>query len=131
MRMFRAWRLAAAVVAAVVLTGCSQPITIDTIQIGRSLNADQSIASQTTTFKPNETVYVSALNSARGFGTISVRWYMGQQLLSEREKQVKFQGAGATEFNISTAAGFPEGDYRVEVLLNGELVGTRNFNVIK
>ncbi len=44
-----------------VLVGCSQPITVDTIQIGRSLNADQSVASQTTTFKPNETVYVSAL----------------------------------------------------------------------
>ncbi len=105
--MFRTGKIAAAVLAVIVLVGCSQPITIDTIQIGRSLNADQSVASQTTTFKPNETVYVSALNNARGYGTISVKWYMGQQLLSERQKQVKFQGAGATEFNISSAGGFP------------------------
>lgn len=129
--MFRNWRLAAAVVAAVALTGCSQPITVDTIQLGRSLNADQSIASQATTFKPGETVYVSALNSVRGEGTISVRWYMGQQLLSEREKRVSFQGAGATEFNISSATGFPVGDYSVEVLVNGTSIGTRKFNVIK
>ena len=129
--MFRNWRLAAAVVAAVALTGCSQPITVDTIQLGRSLNADQSIASQTTTFKPGETVYVSALNSARGEGTISVRWYMGQQLLSEREKRVSFQGAGATEFNISSATGFPIGDYSVEVIVNGASIGTRKFNVSK
>ena len=88
--------------AAVVLVGCSQPITVDTIQLGRSLNADQSIASQATTFKPSETVYVSALNSARGEGTISVRWYMGQQLLSEREKRVSFQGAGATDTMATT-----------------------------
>src|SRR5512134_785360 len=108
--MFRTWRLAAAMAAALMLAACSQPITIDTIQLGRSLNADQSVADQTTTFKPNETVYVSALNNRRGYGTISVRWYMGQQLLSEREKQVKFQGAGATEFNISSATGFPEGE---------------------
>ena len=127
--MFRTGKIAAAVLAVIVLVGCSQPITIDTIQIGRSLNADQSVASQTTTFKPNETVYVSALNNARGYGTISVKWYMGQQLLSERQKQVKFQGAGATEFNISSAGGFPEGAYRVEVFLNGESVGARNFDV--
>ncbi len=129
--MFRNWTLAPTVLAAAMLAGCSQPITVDTIQIGRSLNADQSVASQTTTFGPGETIYVSALNNARGEGTISVRWYMGQQLLSEREKQVKFQGAGATEFNISSASGFPEGAYRVEVLLDGTLVGTRNFDVRK
>ena len=129
--MFRTGKLAAAVLAAVVLVGCSQPITVDTIQLGRSLNADQSIASQATTFKPSETVYVSALNSARGEGTISVRWYMGQQLLSEREKRVSFQGAGATEFNISSATGFPLGDYSVEVIVNGTSIGTRKFNVTK
>lgn len=129
--MFRSWTLCAALLAAVLTVACSQPITVDTIQVGRSLNADQSIASQATTFKPNETVYVSALNGARGYGTISVKWYMGQQMLSEREKKVDFSGAGATEFNISSATGFPEGDYRVEVLLDGTLVGSRNFNVTK
>ena len=127
--MFRTGKLGVAVLAAVVLVGCSQPLTVETVQIGRSLNEDQSIAAQATTFKPNETIYVSALNSARGDGTVKVRWYMGTQLLSEREKQVTFQGAGATEFNISSATGFPAGDYRVEVFVDGQPVGTRNFDV--
>lgn len=127
--MFRTGKLAGAVVIALAAAACSQPITVETIQLGRSLNVDQSVASQATTFKPNETVYVSALNSARGHGTIAVKWYYGSQMLSERSKQVKFQGAGATEFNISSATGFPEGDYRVEVLVDGTSVGTRNFNV--
>ncbi len=127
--MFRRGKLGVAVLAAVVLVGCSQPLIVETVQIGRSLNEDQSIAAQATTFKPNETIYVSALNSARGDGTVKVRWYMGTQLLSEREKQVKFQGAGATEFNISSATGFPVGDYRVEVFVDGQPVGTRNFDV--
>jgi hypothetical protein len=129
MRMFRKCRIGAVVLAAIVIAGCSPPITVDTIQLGRSLNEDQSVAAPATTFKPNETIYVSALNSGRGHGTIKVRWFMGQQLLSEREKQVTFQGAGATEFNISSAAGFPDGDYRVEVLVDGQSVGTRNFDV--
>lgn len=129
--MFRIGRVAALALAAAVTTACSPPITVDTIQLGRSLNADQSVASQTTTFKPNETVYVSALNNARGRGTVKVRWMMGTQLLSEREKTVKFAGAGATEFNISSAGGFPEGDYSVEVFVDGVSVGTRKFDVRK
>lgn len=129
--MIRTGRLAALALAAGLTAACSQPLTVDTIQIGRSLNADQSIASQTTTFKPNETVYVAALNNARGQGVVKVRWMMGTQLLSEREKTVKFAGAGATEFNISSAGGFPEGDYSVEIFVDGVSVGTRKFDVRK
>ncbi|MFN7977351.1 MAG: hypothetical protein U0P30_04390 [Vicinamibacterales bacterium] len=129
--MFRPFALAAALAAATLAAACSQPLTVDTIQLGRSLNADQSVASQTTTFKPGETIYVSALNNARGEGKIAVRWYMGSQLLSERDKTVKFPGAGATEFHMQSAAGFPVGDYSVEVLLDGKSIGTRKFNVVK
>lgn len=129
--MFRFTRLAVLLLATALAAACSQPLKVDTLQLGRSLNADDSVAAQTTTFKPNETVYVSALNNARGQGTVKVRWYMGSQLLSEREKTVKFQGAGATEFNISSATGFPEGEYSVEVFVDGVSVGRRNFNVRK
>ena len=51
--MFRSLVLAAVLAAASFAAACSQPLTVDTIQVGRSLNADQSVASQTTTFKPN------------------------------------------------------------------------------
>ena len=89
------------------------------------------MASQTTTFKPNETVYVSALNNARGDGTIPVRWYMGSQLLSEREKHVSFKGAGATEFNISSAERLPARRLQRRSDRERHVVGTRNFNVTK
>ncbi len=121
----------AVVVLLAVLAACSQPLTVSTIQVGRSLNEDGSIASLTTTFKPSETVYVSILNPDRGEGTIGVKWYYGSQLLSEREKKVDYKGANATEFNLQSAAGFPEGGYSVEVFLDGTSVGRRNFNVAK
>jgi len=120
-----------ALAACVALVACSQPLTVGTIQLGRSLNEDSSVASQTSTFKPQETVYVSVLNPERGEGTLGVKWYFGSQLLSEREKPVAFKGAGATEFNLQSATGFPLGDYSVEVFLNGQSVGRRNFDVAK
>ncbi|MGE0816115.1 MAG: hypothetical protein AB7O28_15130 [Vicinamibacterales bacterium] len=127
--MSRTGRFVAAAALAVLAAACSKPIAVDTIQLGRSLNADQSVAAQATTFKPNDTIYVAALNSSRGNGVISVKWYYGSQLLSEREKTVKFQGAGATSFNLQSASGFPEGDYSVEVFADGVSVGKRTFNV--
>lgn len=127
--MVRFSRGLTALATCAALVACSQPLTVGTIQLGRSLNADSSVASQTSTFKPQETVYVSVLNPERGEGTLGVKWYFGSQLLSEREKPVSFKGAGATEFNLQSASGFPLGDYSVEVFLNGQSVGRRNFDV--
>ena len=122
-------RLAVVVVVAGLAAACSEPLKVETLQLGRSLNADNSIAEPTTTFKPNETIYVSALNASRGDGTIRVRWYYGGQMLSDRTKQVSFKGAGATEFNLQSAGNFPPGDYSVEVEVDGQSVGKRNFTV--
>jgi TRAP-type C4-dicarboxylate transport system substrate-binding protein len=129
--MARLGFLGAVLVTAVLAAACSQPLQVETLQLGRSLNADNSVAEPTTTFKPNETVYVSALNADRGEGTIRVKWYYGTQLLSDREKKVSFKGAGATEFNLQSAANFPPGDYSVEVEVNGAPVGKRNFSISK
>jgi hypothetical protein len=123
--------LGAALFAGGLGVACSQPLQVETLQLGRKLNADNSVADPTTTFKPNETIYVSALNASRGDGTIRVRWYYGTQLLSDREKRVSFKGAGATEFNLQSAGNFPPGDYSVEVEVDGQPVGKRNFTVSK
>jgi TRAP-type C4-dicarboxylate transport system substrate-binding protein len=129
--MVRLGSLGAVLLTAVLAAACSQPLKVETLQLGRSLSADNSVAEPTTTFKPNETVYVSALNAERGDGTIRVKWYYGTQLLSDREKRVSFKGAGATEFNLQSAGNFPPGDYSVEVEVNGAPVGKRNFSISK
>lgn len=122
-----------AVLAVLSLTAaCSDPpLEVDTIQVGRSLNVDQSIGELTTAFKPNETIYVSVLTKARGSSTIRVRWYLGSQLLSDREKPASFKGAGATEFHMQSASGFPLGDYSVDVTVDGQPAGKRDFKVVK
>lgn len=129
--MARLAALSALVFAAALTTACSEPLQVQTIQLGRSLNTDNSIAEPTTTFRPNETIYVSALNASRGDGVVTVRWYYQGQMLSDRQKQVSFKGAGATEFNMQSAGGFPPGDYSVEIDVDGVSVGKRNFTVSK
>lgn len=127
-RMTRAW--AAVIAIAVWSAACSNgPLELANIQIGRSLNQDQSIASITTTFKPSETVYVSVQTKAAGKGTIGVRWKYGSQVIDEPTKQVDVNGPASTEFHLQNSGGFPEGDYSVDILIDGQQVGTRAFKV--
>jgi hypothetical protein len=123
------------VIAAVILAGgCgpSEPLKASTIQVGRSLNSDDSINAHTTTFKPNETIYVSVINEAAGKGTIAVRWVYNGQTISEESRDVSYTREGATAFHLqSPSAGFPEGEYRVEIQIDGQPAGARDFRVAK
>ena len=110
-----------------VLTGCGSDLRVTTIQVGRSVNADNTVASHTTTFKPSETVYVSVHTSGTGNGTLAVRWTYAGRVVGEPKKDVR--GAAATEFHLQNAGGFPVGDYSVEAFLNGQSAGVKEFRV--
>ena len=123
-------RAVLAAVAVVSVIACSDgPLELANIQVGRSLNQDRSIASITTTFKPSETVFVSVQTKAAGKGTISVRWKYGTQVVAEPTKPVDYDGPASTEFHMQNSGGFPEGDYSVDILIDGRQVGTRAFKV--
>ncbi len=126
----RQFSVLASLFAAVgLLVGCASDLRVTTIQLGRSINTDNTVANHTTTFGPHDTIYVSIQASGSGSGTLGVRWtYMGR-VVGEPKKQVSFRGGGATEFHLQNAGGFPPGDYTVEVFLNEQSVGTRDFRV--
>jgi hypothetical protein len=115
---------------AVVACGPSEPLKVTTIQLGRSLNSDDSVASHTTSFHPKDTIYASLINNTAGAGTVSARWVYAGQTVSEETKKVSHNREGATEFHLqSPSAGFPPGDYRVEFQMDGKSIGTREFRV--
>jgi hypothetical protein len=118
-----------AVLAMLVACGPSEPLRVETIQLGRSLNPDNSVAEHTTTFRRNDTVYVSILTPAAGKGTVSVRWTYGGQVIDQPQKDVSYRDAASTSFNLVNSGGFPPGNYSVEVFVNGASAGSRNFNV--
>lgn len=113
------------------LIACGPPKTlrVTEIQLGRSVNADSTVAHHTTTFKPGENVYVSVVTTGAGSGTIGVRWIYEGRLIEEPTKQVAYRDVAATEFRLQSARGFPPGNYKVEVFLDGQSAGTRTFRV--
>ncbi len=102
---------------------------VDTIQLGRSLNPDNSVATHTSTFKPLDTMYVSILTPEKGRGTIGVKWTYAGRIVSEPTKEVSYRGPAATEFHIQNSSGFPPGSYAVEVFLDGQSVAKREYRV--
>jgi hypothetical protein len=124
-------RLVVIAATSALLAGCgpSGPLRVDTIQLGRSLNPDNSVAEHATTFKPGDTVYVSVLTPEAGKGNISVRWTYGGQVIDQPQRDVSYRDAAATSFNLVNSGGFPIGNYSVEVFLDGKSAGSRNFNV--
>jgi hypothetical protein len=123
--------LGALLVLASVTGACrpSEPLRITNLQLGRSLNPDNSVAAHTTRFKPDDTVFVSILSDDPGSGLVTVRWLLNGQVVSEAKRDVSYTRAAATEFHLQNSGGFPPGSYRVDILINGQQAGSREFRV--
>jgi hypothetical protein len=56
-------------VLAAALSGCQskEPLRVVQIQLGRSLNADNTVAVPAFSFKPHDTVFLSVMTAGRGY----------------------------------------------------------------
>jgi hypothetical protein len=120
-----------ATVLALTLIGCgsNRPLSVTAIQLGRSVNSDNTVSHFTTTFAPDDSIHLAVLTGGAGSGTIRVRWKYGDRVIDEPKKQVSYQMTAATEFRLQSPGGFPAGDYTAEVFVNDQSVGTRPFRV--
>ena len=123
--------MAPAIVAviAIVLGGCRPPLHFDTLQLGSRLNGDNTIATHTTRFKPDDRIFAAVLTDQTGASTIAARWSYNGQMVSEEARKVSYKGPGVTAFEFKSASAFPGGDYKVEILVDGQSVTSREFRV--
>jgi hypothetical protein len=109
----------------------SGPLRVTGLQLGRSRNADNSVGGHTTQFRPDQAIYAAVVTDGPGKGSIVARWSYAGRLVSEERKDVSYNREAYTEFHIQNSGGFPPGDYRVEILLDGTEVASRAFRVQK
>ncbi len=129
MRSFIVGVSSLAVFACLIGCGLGEALKVSSIQLGRSLNADGSIANPTTSFTSDDTIYVSVMTTGVGSGEIGVRWMYAGRVVGEPKKQVSYRDDAATEFHLQSTSGFPAGEYSVEAFFNGQSVGTQKFQV--
>ena len=121
-----------ALLVASIACGTSAPAGISNIQ----LSTDQDATNITTTFAPTDEIYVTFdVNEVEAGSGLQIKWYAlnieGQDPDSPfTTSDYTYNDESSIYANIySTDGGFPTGQYKVEIYLNGAKVGEEQFSV--
>jgi hypothetical protein len=104
---------------------------VERITTAKAVNADDSPGEATAAFGKADTVYISMWTANAPVGTeIRARWVGpdGKQFNEDRIVTDR-AGDGYTSFYARNRNGWDAGNYRVEILLNGQPAGTAAFVV--
>ena len=109
---------------------------VNSVDLGNTIGADMKVGTPAMTFAPKDTIYASIGTStsdpaATVPGKLGVKWTHldSNQLVHEDTRDISFTGTGNTEFHIAKPDGWPTGKYRLEVLQDGNVVQSREFEV--
>ena len=106
-------------------------LTITSVDLGRGLSADQSIADKTDEFGPHDVIYTSISTvGASPNSVLRARWtFEDGHMVDETERAIAPDGPTVTEFHISNPDGFPPGKYKLEVFMDGTFIQNKEFEV--
>jgi len=108
----------------------SAPMAVTSVNLGKSLGPDKRVTSETTTFGTRDTIYASVATSGNAGGTLAARWtFQDGQVVDETTQTVGATGPAVTEFHVTKPSGWPTGNYKVEVMLNGSAAQSKEFRV--
>jgi hypothetical protein len=122
----------AAAPAPAAVAPAAAPFAVTGIELGRAIDADKKVASATTKFAPNDTIYAVVASTGKSDAvTIKARWTYGAdgQLVTEQSENVAPTGPASTEFHIVRPSGWPTGSYEVAITVDGKPAGSSTFTV--
>lgn len=102
-------------------------MTVSTVDLGSAIGADNRIATPMTSFAKTDAIHASVATDGPG-GNLTARWTMGDKVVNSQDKAVP-AGPQVTEFSISKPDGWPAGHYKLQVMMDGNAVQTREFDV--
>ena len=106
-------------------------VAVASVDLGSAVGPDQKVTTPTTTFGPKDTIYaaVSTTGSASN-ATLGAKWsYQDGQTVNDSSQTIAPNGPAVTTFHISKPDGWPAGNYKVEISLNGKAVSSKDFTV--
>lgn len=118
--------------AAMPAASTSAAVRFSSVEIGSSVDADNMIRTTATSFAPKDSIYASVETVGSGHATLAAKWTNQEgQTVHEDSKVLDAMGPQTTTFMISKPEGFPAGDYKVEISLDGKPVASKDFSVKK
>jgi len=110
--------------------------SVNSVDLGNAVGADMRVTAPMSTFAPKDTIYAAVSTgtsdpAASVAGKLGAKWTHvdSSQTVHEETKDLTFAGDGVTDFQISKPDGWPTGKYKVEIMLDGAVVQTREFEV--
>lgn len=113
--------------------------SVSSVDLGNAVGADMRVTAPMTSFATRDTIYAAVATrtsdpTAQVPAKLGTRWtYVNADgtttTVHDETKDITFSGDGVTNFQISKPDGWPAGKYRLEVLLDGTVVQTREFDV--
>jgi hypothetical protein len=107
------------------------PLRVVDVAVGNNIASDKTILNVTQTFAENDTFYVSVrTDGSASRGTLQAVWtYEDGQVVKQDSMEISTAGPAVHEFHVSRPSGWPFGRYKVEIMLNGMPVGSKEFEV--
>lgn len=103
-------------------------VTVTTVDLGNAVGADNRVTTPATSFATKDTIHASVATDGAG-GNLTAKWtFQDGQVVDTQDKTVP-AGAQVTDFSISKPDGWPAGHYKLEVMNNGMVVQTREFDI--
>lgn len=101
------------------------------VQLARAVGEDMRATEPTMNFKPADAIYAIVMTEGVGSAELGARWTYGanRQPVYQEQHRIDATGPGVHNFRITKADGFPAGNYRVEITLDGVVAATRDFKV--
>jgi len=108
-----------------------QGVSVTSVDLGTAVGADQKVTSPTTTFSPKDTIYAAvSTTGAASNATLGAKWtYQDGQIVNDSSQTIAPTGPAVTTFHISKPDGWPAGNYKVEISLDGNMVSSKDFSV--
>lgn len=108
------------------------PVAVASVNLGSAVGVDQKVTTPTATFAPTDTIYASVATTGSGTATLEAKWtYQDGQTVKDDTKSIAPSGPATTTFSISKPDGWPAGNYKVEISLNGAPAASKDFSVNK
>jgi hypothetical protein len=103
-------------------------VTVTTVDLGNAVGADNRVTTPATSFATKDTIHASVATDGSG-GDLTAKWtFQDGQVVDTQDKTVP-AGPQVTDFSISKPDGWPAGHYKLEVMNNGMVVQTREFDI--
>lgn len=109
---------------------------VNDVDLGNAVGADMRVTAPMSAFAPSDTIYAAVSTgtsepAASVAGKLGAKWTHvdSNQVVHEESKDLTLAGDGVTDFQISKPGGWPTGNYKLEVMLDGAVVQTREFAV--